>query len=345
MFASRAIELTLCAVLSGAQPTAGLEAKVSALLNREWAQTDRAEAKGMIAWQPTQTPILPGAWPPDGSGVVYAWGWRVEERGSPDHVSSLWGRVRVGGKGELRFERLAQAIEEVGQQARPPTVTKQEWQEWYLLREQVESGILNSTGVAAFERAGARRFYERWAEWDVVTAWLVRHHEPAFFGWLNPTVSKSPPVGPVAPNTGESVAEWRLPEELRIHIWQGIYAHGGGPRTTPWRVQIGLESGRMSVARAAGPGAFAQEKLLLEPDRVLAPAAVKRLRELAKAARAEKPRTAAADGGAAETEVLLLGERLGMYLSAVWLSGPAESMGAAAEALIHEAKKMARIAP
>jgi hypothetical protein len=61
-----------------------------------------------------RAPSLPTAWPVNGKAMAYAFAWRRELKGSPDHASSLWGRVRVDALCKSVVGRGANSLADVG---------------------------------------------------------------------------------------------------------------------------------------------------------------------------------------------------------------------------------------
>ncbi len=297
----------------------------------------------MTAWQPTLSPLLPTTWPPDGTADQYAYAWRVEERGSPDHISEPWGRLHVDRDGVVTFERLAETIDDRGQQTRASIMTKEGLAAHLRQATTLEAALMKPVTASALEKLGARAFYEGWATRDAATAWLLREHALKFFEWLGHRWPKNAPVGTTAAlNTEDRVPVWQLPTALQRHLWPtGVYAHGGDAHTRSWRVQLDLETGRLCVARANDAGPFSEDGLLLEPDRELPKAAVQRAcGSWWQLSSSRPPRVTAPDGGAGEDGVLLIGELFAQSSRALWLSGPAASKATAAEALIAELKKI-----
>lgn len=77
----------LAFMLSAPRSLAEIRETVNALLAEQWEQTKRVDLEGMTPWSWSSTPLLPGAWPPDGSAVAFGFARRRKENDDVSRVS------------------------------------------------------------------------------------------------------------------------------------------------------------------------------------------------------------------------------------------------------------------
>ncbi len=199
--------------------------------------------------------------------------------------------MRIDSKGNATFERLSDGIEEIGiELGRPPICTYECGAQWRALAAAVMKSLFRSQTVADFERSRARTFYEYWAQYSEVSAWLSAKENTGFFKWLLPEASERPPYAPAEPNTDTLWRDWLLPPALQY----AVPAFGFHARGEAWAITVNLENGRTTRWHDGQA----------EPEFFVPARKLKSLRMMLKAAQQERPMVLDQGAGAPETLVI-----------------------------------------
>ena len=196
-----AVLLTVCGVDRSRRPPMDakqVQAKVEELVKTEWEKipkplppgADNPGSSAWIGWSYQISPPFPGAWPPDGKGIVYyyayATGFQPAALADAERLGPVWARVQVDAAGQEapQLEVLAKEIKVVGTIGVRP-LTKEEIAV-YDTGEAVAAQVYEASRRAdtkALDAASARKYYCAWSKDSGVGKDIGSYH-PGFFQWL-----------------------------------------------------------------------------------------------------------------------------------------------------------------
>jgi len=196
--------LLLCLACSPRTATNPIPPKgqVEALVKQSWPGIEKAlprpdlgDTSGppgeVVGWDYVISPPFPGAWPPDGQGLLYYYAYASGFRPGlvdADVVAAPWGRVKVDATGEKapQMELLHRQLREASIQAVRPL--KQEEITAYQSKERVEAQIFllsKASSPKGVDAAAIRQYYCLWSKDNGVVAHQIRPFHPGFLNWLD----------------------------------------------------------------------------------------------------------------------------------------------------------------
>jgi hypothetical protein len=177
-----AVLLTVCGVNSSRRPAVEakqIRAKVEALVKAEWEKipkplplgADNPGSPAWIGWSYQISPPFPGAWPPDGKGIVYyyayATGFQPAALADAERLGPVWARVKVDAAGQEapQLEVLAKEIKVVGTIGVRPLTPEESTV--YQAGESVEAQLCEAStrkDAKVLDASSTRKYYCAWSK-------------------------------------------------------------------------------------------------------------------------------------------------------------------------------------